>query len=209
MIIFHHIPRTGGIFIERQIRKIIKPHRRVQDIIYSNDKYERLSVGFFSGHCNFGRLNIQKNDFVFSFFRDPIDRLHSLYNHMSKNLLPNKRYSTWFSDVILFNLFSNDWRHFVDYYLSHNGIGILSDGRRICDEVSIGGYANYKIYDFVGITEKMTESLDILGKKLNIKLNNGQKINSCEYEKDDYREDELRKFLECENFYYNLACSNI
>lgn len=82
-LVFQHIPKTAGTTIHDYLVNFIGEDNtckaRFDDIInYPRGNINRLT--FFSGHYNLESINyIPGKKFVFTFFRDPTERIKSLY----------------------------------------------------------------------------------------------------------------------------------
>lgn len=79
--VFLHIPRTGGTLIENKLREK-----------YSQDYYGIDKMGLSKQHYMLDKLisNKDKNNiFVFTFVRNPFDRILSSYLNWTINNTPN------------------------------------------------------------------------------------------------------------------------
>lgn len=118
-VVFIHIPRTAGTYIENVICKKYNIDKKwpISDknilfgLLKQNNKYFTLQHLTFTEMHKYNFINVDKNIFYFSIIRNPFDRVISLYSNWGGD----KRFKTF--DIFLNKLLSFN----MDNY-DHNGI---------------------------------------------------------------------------------------
>ena len=201
-IFFLHIPRTGGTTVDsiffnnfenEQILRIYK------DFEYS--KYREIDCNYMSkikyitGHLlltDYNDLKIYNQKVnVFTFLRDPIQRLISEYIF----------YKTWKNNH-LYKIINDNKISFLDYILSKDKIFLYRGKNFMTRCISGKGFAATKYpyaalalakrqleknFFFFGILEKFTESILILAKLVNLK--------NIFFQKHNKLNDKLKNFI--------------
>lgn len=184
LLIFLHIPRTGGTTFKQILRRHF-PASRIKelggDIENATERIDQLSeeekrnLKCLIGHVPFGVHNIfpQQATYI-TFIRNPVDRVRSIYTS-----LPNFPNHPLYKEVTRKDL---DLKEFLrNVMASHNLwnlqtklISGVKESRSTCSSYNISDtnllhLAKENLSDhfcFFGLTEKFTESLILLGKKL-------------------------------------------
>jgi hypothetical protein len=163
IVIFLHIPKTGGCTLDQIINR------------QNQKKIKLVGHQFFGVHKNFPQINFT----YITLLRNPVERVISLFycccNHSSIRL------RKWFSNITLSDFVSNEE---YDYFKSLER-GIFStanlqtrmiSGKDEADlEMAKNNLKNY--FSVVGITERYDESLKVFQKKLGWEINGYSKAN--------------------------------
>src|ERR1041384_1343084 len=206
MIVFHHIPKTGGVSI---ITNIINSNPQLKvskkDNIFPSRHLEQIpdnSCDFLHGHFNYSEIS--SNSIKFAFFRHPITRLSSTF-YACKKLLKNSGIANIrnIQSPILDFCFVGDARikihknqvwfldrieDFIDVFLYTKGTFNI----KFIPELFVPDYGNS--YDFIGITEKMNESIIKLNKFIKTDVNSMTVSNTSNSIPITYRLKELEDF---------------
>ena len=206
MIVFHHIPRTGGISISYNIIKsnLDLDYIRIDDVFKTNNM-EKIpnNYDFIYGHFDYNK--IPDNCFKFTFIRHPISRLNSLFYFFKKiQLVYNFGHLELLPETSLTILigsqkckisshspfFANSIEKFIDEFLDSNGTFNMN----FISEIFVPNYG--KFYDFVGLTEKMPESISRLNKHIKLDTKNLLVLNNSNPKPLIYKYKELEVFYE-------------
>ena len=175
MLIFTHIPRTGGTTLRAILSKYIKSHIYIDsfsNFSFMNDE-ELNSYTFIATHCGYGIFNrINKPHKKVVILRDPIDRVVSHYYYL-KNLEDNISYSSYYAKTLSLKQFvetenpaiqvgihnAQTWHLVKDKSLYfRNRYKEISDKDLL--EMAIDHLSQY---DFVGFTDSLATILDKIG----------------------------------------------
>ena len=153
--VFLHIPRTGGTIIEKKLREK-----------YSQDYYGEDKIGLSKQHYTLDKLisNKDKNNiFVFTFVRNPFDRILSSYLNYTINNTPDfDKYIDMVKNVVENKL-----------YLCEGAINTNDISHYTPMTTMIG---NYKL-DFIGKFENYENDIKKLSEISEMKNLNETKIN--------------------------------
>ena len=153
--VFLHIPRTGGTIIEKKLREK-----------YSQDYYGEDKIGLSKQHYTLDKLisNKDKNNiFVFTFVRNPFDRILSSYLNYTINNTPDfDKYIDMVKNVVENKL-----------YLCEGAINTNDISHYTPMTTMIG---NYKL-DFIGKFENYENDIKKLSEISEMKNLNEIKIN--------------------------------
>lgn len=215
IIIFPHIPKTGGVSLRVQIEQGIAGNRLLDDIedfplIINDDNQQKSNKESFDDENNsidivYGHFKADKYKFIeqtrevklICFLRDPVERTISHYYHWKK-IIDQKIPVNQIFDPYLFKLMQSGNLSLVEFS--------NSDSIKKFYESYLG---KQKITDFsfIGITEEFEKSVFMINEKIGTKfiyrkenvnnLKNFDEINSCY--------DELVSSNEENYHYYNLA----
>jgi hypothetical protein len=184
MIVFNHIPRTAGTFIVEKIRASglcdgprIDLRRREKWIptMHCDRFYRPRMLTYHCSGIEFGNAyQRHPGDFTFTFLRNRVDMIYSNFAYMSVRVRRGDRFSGW--PAQRYEYYRGSVRQHVDNVLR----GKEDDTYP----------SDLTLYDFIGVTEDMDRSLNVLNKVLGTALSNDQHINCVASEK-TYRRAEL------------------
>jgi hypothetical protein len=191
VIVFHHIPRTGGTFLIEKLRQtslgcgptieFSAPSRFVPRVL-CNQEYRPVMLIYHTSGKRFERdFHRRPGDFVFTFLRNRVDMVYSNFAYMRMRIRRGDKLNGWTD---------SQHRYFERSIEEH------VDGLLAADEPDSEYPCDLKGYDFVGITEEMSLSLRVLNKLSGTALVNDEPINSVSSEKMYRRQDLEHKFAE-------------
>jgi hypothetical protein len=169
--------------------------------LYRVDPYRlrdiELSFGFFSEQ----KIDKRPGDFLFTFLRHPVDRFYSVYFYAHWRVnnprpgfdLPRVEYRRRYPEAAA--LLELDQKAFVDHFLESRGELIFHrEGLtyRLIEEAFFM-QKQLERYDFVGIMERMEDSLAILSRQLGVTLVIGERLNAGPPPEKRYRERDIRR----------------
>jgi hypothetical protein len=218
MVVFHHIPKTGGMAVIANVAHCnpqLKTLKR--DAPFLTDGREPYLEGlcdFLHGH--FAYEKIPPGCLRFTFARHPIARLSSLFCSLRQELwkggiqsikdLPGpsvrlsfagginmtfRKEQVWFLDRI---------EDFIDAFLRTQG----TFGLGLIPEILTPDYT--REYDFIGITERMNESIARLGRLINTDASRMTVVNASNSGLIRYRFRELTELFGAEIETYDGLC---
>jgi hypothetical protein len=199
VLVFHHIPRTGGTFLNETLRnsalaggpKIhLATDRKWVPDIYLDREFRPVLLTYHTSGAEFARVwRRRPGDYAFTFLRDRVDMVYSNYHYMRARVVRGDRFEPWAAGAN--EAFGRSLEEHVDSLLA----AAAPDHEYPPD---LG------LYDFVGITEEMTRSLAALGRAIGAELRNDRVVNSVPGPK-EYRRAELAAKYARERELYRLA----
>ena len=175
-IIFLHIPKTAGTSLRQLIEKEY-PGKECLYLYYPSPykpeviNHIRKQLPFAKvlyGHVSFGihqLLSIQGK--YIAFLRDPIKRVISLYNHNAREPMmsyyANIQNGMSLLDMLTSEITPETNNHMVRIITCSSKVGILDDNDVL--EQAIENIEKHFL--FVGLVERLIESVTLLGRKLN------------------------------------------
>lgn len=216
-IIFCHIPKTGGTSMKQLFSKLNRiildnyDFRESKKINYkinmsfpdeSSKEIKYIHVHEWVPYKMFETIYPKKQDYTFTIIREPISLFYSVYHHIKKNINDfTESHELKQKNPMFINLIINtrDIKQYIDY--------ILDIGYLFKDQILPIGYYDITFLEkmkFVGIFEKMEETINKIENDLNIKLDRTHK-NTGNYKKEfEYRKEELSNFFKNEIKIYDL-----
>ncbi|MFQ6678154.1 MAG: sulfotransferase family 2 domain-containing protein [Fidelibacterota bacterium] len=181
IIIFLHLPRTGGTTLRDILSKqyseaVTFENKTLLDIDHNfiaNNKFDKADLKLIKGHVYFGiHEYIPQKCAYFSMMRDPIERVISVYNYVKNR--PNHRDHIFIRNMSIEDYVQSGRNLFLD-----NGQTRLLAGRSTSLEVPFRGMNEEHLeqakesiknhFILVGLNEKYDETLLMLQKLLNWK----------------------------------------
>lgn len=199
MIVFNHIPRTGGTFLIEKLRKtpfgsgptvdFAQPNRFVPRLLCDADYRPSMLIYHASGTKFVRAFRRRRGDVVFTFLRNRVDMVYSNFAYMKARIARGDDLPGW----------GHAQRAYFDRTLEQHIDGILKTSTADTEYP-----ADLSAYDFVGITEEMNLSLRILNQFLGVTIVNDGAINSVPGEK-LYRRMELERRFAPQTAIYSHA----
>jgi len=191
MVVFNHIPRTGGTFLVEKLRGTRFGSGPVVDFrdqgpfvrrLLCNREYRPEMLIYHTSGKRFEReFRRRAGDFVFTLLRNRVDMVYSNFAYMSARIRRGDELPGWTTAQRSF--FGRTMEEHVDRVLATGG----PDWEYPSD---------LEAYDFVGITEEMSLSLCVLNEVFGTNILNDAPINSVLCEKMYRRRDLEEKFAE-------------
>lgn len=199
MVVFNHIPRTSGTFILQKLRTsgfaggvridFNLPEKWIPEI-YCDIYFRPVMMRYHVRGKEFGRVHIRRpGDFVFTFLRNRVDMAYSNFAFMKMRVVRGDCFPNW--NYEQYSYYRQTVQEHVDV--------LLRSG-----EPDDTYPTNLAIYDFIGITEEMDRSLEVLNRVLGTQIVNDCLINAVPCEK-TYRRRELEQKFGRELRMYELA----
>ncbi|WP_164491766.1 sulfotransferase family 2 domain-containing protein [Staphylospora marina] len=168
IIIFSHIPKTGGLTMRRFLDRHFRPGQIFKYPAHSEAHKIRLSAAQISrircvyGHCRFGVHKLFRRPFkYFSMVRDPLNRIISAYYFIRSS--PSNRLHHMVSNMSLHDfVFSND--PLIREPLSNHQTRFISGMKNPDLKVALENIRKH--YLLVGLTEKYPESVFLLNRAM-------------------------------------------
>jgi hypothetical protein len=167
------------------------------------DPWKLRNIEFVFGFFSERKIEKRDGDFLFTFLRHPVDRFYSgyFYAHFRVNNprpdsrfgLPKVDYRRRFPEAAA--LLDLDQKTFVDHFLDRRGELVFHRGEHLSYRLIEEAFFLPKQldrYDFIGIMEKMDESLALLGERLGVPLRLGPRLNAGPPPEPRCREDDIR-----------------
>ena len=191
MVVFNHIPRTGGTFLIEKLRgthfgsgPVIGFGERgplVRRLLCNREYRPEMLIYHTSGKRFEREFRRRPNDFVFTLLRNRVDMVYSNFAYMSARITRGDKLPGW--TAAQQSALGTTIEEHVDRVLTMGG----PDWEYPSDLDS---------YDFVGITEEMSLSLRALNEVFGTNILNDAPINSVSCEKMYRRGDLEEKFAE-------------
>lgn len=218
MVVFHHIIKTGGMAIVANISqcnpqlKILK--RDAPFLTDGGEPYPDDLCDFLHGH--FAYEKIPPGCVRFTFARHPVARLSSSFYSLRQELrkhgiksiknLPTPSMRLGFAGGINMTFrkeqvrFLDRIEDFIDMFLHTQGTFNLN----FIPEIFRPDYTKH--YDFIGITERMKESIVKLGRLIKTDASKMTVLNTCNSQPIKYKLKQLNDFFGEEIEIYNRIC---
>ena len=189
-IVFHHIPKAGGSSVIRSF-SVKKNRLAFQDQADDWTKV-RLIDGLNSSHYAF--KDYDGKAFYMTWVRNPADMFYSGFRFYSRSAKPHPEYRPV------------ETRRFIRQYVKQcETIEQYTDQCLSDDHPHTFPRGMFDLhwdrFDFIGVTERMQESLDTLGKQLGLKLE-AHHVNASGSD-NNYRRAEVEQMLAREMEIYN------
>ena len=200
MIVLHHLPRTGGTFLRNQLHTHVAPGpqvsfglgRLVPSLMCDADYRPRVLVYHCSGPEFRTAYRREDGDFTVTFVRDPVDLVYSNFAYMQRRLLHGA------AGVAA----RPEWAYYMRGLRAHvddviNGIVTIN-----------WMHASLDVFDFVGVTERMPESIFALNSALGLSMAVGPALNQVGGDR-SYRRTELAEALMPQRRLYQAALGRL
>ena len=189
MLIFNHIPRTAGTFLQQEIRQsgfaagprvhLGRPEKWAPDIL-CGASYRPVMLIYHVCGGQFARVyRREPGDFAFTFLRNRVDMIYSNFAYMKARVERGDEPRDWSAAQV--NRFRGTINEHVDELLR-----LQPADQEYPPDLAL--------YDFVGITEEMDRSLRVFNSITGTSLRNTGVVNSATCEK-NHRRDELERWL--------------
>lgn len=182
ILVFHHIPKAGGTSVITSLKNKMR-HRRIA----FGQKAGAINNGFYSSHFAF--KDYAGHGFYFTWVRNPVDMFYSGFRYYQRYDRPHPQYSPESTRQFIAKYIRPDvtLEQYVDLCIEENHEHMFPRG--MLD-------LNWDRFDFVGVTERMGESLDKFGSMI------GHRFNPSHVNKtatnNEYRRDDVSKMLQRE-----------
>jgi hypothetical protein len=206
-IIYHHIPKTAGSFLGRSLGKHYGYRHRVNLPYRDVNPYRIIDSNpddkLFASHYAFENYRPRPKEYYFTFLRHPVAMFYSQYKHDQRLLRQNKPWRNGWKipGYLKDQVEAESLKAFIDLRLNKKA-GLYPSGYF---------NINFDRFHFIGITEEMDRSLEVMSYHLGITVRNGRKINATTPHKSNYRRKEIAKALSKEisiyKHYRNKLCA--
>jgi hypothetical protein len=189
VLVFHHIPRTGGTFLGQTIKASpfaggpmvhLGANQKWVPDLYLDRVFRPVMLCYHCSGAEFAHVfDRRPGDFVFTFLRDRVDMVYSNYAYMRRRVDRGDALQPWATGA--HEHFARPLEEHVDALLASEAPDHEYPPR-------------LDLYDFVGVTERMTDSLAVLSRVLGTPLPNDRFLNHVPVEKVYRRADLERKY---------------
>lgn len=180
-IAFMHIPKTGGISVERSLASAVASGTSTCPTYfapeYDNKTFDDLpDFDIYHGHFDFGFLKTLPNTYKrIVVLRQPADQILSLCNHIAsreEHALHEKAQGTSLAELLTKNpsLHNQITKHLLGKLRFRN---LVKSQKNTKDRVKVmvpEALANVKTFDIIGITPRLNRFVQETGKALGLDL---------------------------------------
>jgi hypothetical protein len=200
MIVLHHMPRTGGTFLRKQLRLHLAPGpeisfgagRLTPRLLCDVNYRPRVMVYHCSGPEFRAVYRREDGDFTVTFVRDPVELVYSNFAYMQSRLQQGDAPSAR----------SSEWAYYARSMEAH--VDDVIEGSVTAGWIE----TDLDCFDFVGVVEEMPKSIAALNAALGTSLATGPPLNQIQGER-SYRRAELASVLAGQRRTYDAALERL
>lgn len=203
MILFYHIPKTGGTYISHWISsrlstiRVIPESKGVKKTFFDfKDEKTKLAF-FFHSFDPFEMIPKEKFDFKFTIIRNPFEMFKSFYMYyrsgrfVSHNIETMGKVTMDWNNNYIASILKKTYNEYVDE-------GLKSKGDYFFPKSQFSK-VDLEEFDFVGLAEYMNHSLEIVSKKIGIDYSEFEHKNVTPkikiYDFFEYRKEDIIEYL--------------
>ena len=184
VVVFVHVPKTGGTTIYRYLKRYFRKNARISDPDQLQERFldkpanQRNALDFISGHVPTGVIHraTSRPCIYFTCFRDPLPKAISNYSHVLR-WSGHRWHRRFIEKKITLEKFLIQHDDVKDFLIDNPSVRLFSDPLRTHDPQPMTSDLVEQVktrlreqFAFIGLTERNVDSVFLLSRKLKLPL---------------------------------------